>query len=50
VDRVKTVRDPLASLSKAERLLGYRPVLPFEDGLEDMFQRLVSFHPMSNQA
>jgi UDP-glucose 4-epimerase len=36
--RVGDIKHSLADISKAERMLGYRPVVPFRAGLEQTFE------------
>jgi nucleoside-diphosphate-sugar epimerase len=36
--RVGDIKHSLADISKAERMLGYRPVVPFREGLEQTFE------------
>jgi nucleoside-diphosphate-sugar epimerase len=36
--RVGDIKHSLADISKAERMLGYRPVVPFREGLEQTFK------------
>jgi UDP-glucose 4-epimerase len=43
--RAGDVRHTLADVSKAERLLGYRPVVGFEEGLALTLDALVAEHP-----
>jgi nucleoside-diphosphate-sugar epimerase len=44
--RAGDVRHTLAALDKADQILGYRPLVRFEDGLEDVFQHLAALEPV----